>query len=308
MCDVIMLFSYRYKMDSTNDLTKRLTSGCFVKITTEEGDFEGVFGNIEEGSNGKEIQLLNCVHMGRQLSAIQSKFALSDIETLVPNSKVSNNISRVTCETDVTPSGNGINGQSNNSILPKNKPKSKNKDRPVICKVRKKNIADISHLNNLHLLRLPELLDQVQIEDSMQLLPSDNVPGAFVIPKPDQDSDHMEGDKYKNRHSLEFTSVRNQTWKDTSVPPNIHVPELLFIIQHENDCIFTKAVDQLRKMRTIAVSLEGQFLGRHGKLSLITFATPEIVYVFDVVSIGSHCFDLGLREILEDCDIQKGNS
>ena len=64
---------------------------------------------------------------------------------------------------------------------------------------------------------------------------------------------------------------------------------------------------QLRKMRTIAVSLEGQFLGRHGKLSLITFATPEMVYMFDVVSIGSRCFDLGLREILEDCDIQKGN-
>ena len=211
-------------------------------------------------------------------------------------------------ESDENKTVNDVNLQVNGSSAPKTKPKSKVKDRPVICKVRKKNIADISHLNKLHLLRLPELLDQVQIEDPMHLQPSENVPGAFIIPKPEQDADHMEGDKYKNRQSVEFTAARNQTWKDTSVPPDIHVPELLFIIKNGKDPLFTKAMDQLGKMRTIAVSLEGQFLGRHGKLSLITFSTPDIVFMFDVVSIGNQCFDLGPRQILEDCDIQKGNS
>ena len=131
---------YRYQMDITNDLSKRLTLGCRVKITTEEGDFEGVFKNIGDGLDGKEIQLLNCVHLGKHLSAIQSKFALSDIENIVPENILSNSINVINSETDVTQSENESNRQMNNSSQLKNKPKSKVKDRPVICKVRKKNI------------------------------------------------------------------------------------------------------------------------------------------------------------------------
>ena len=292
-------FLFQTQMDDSSNLTSQLPLGSTIKVITEEGDFEGVFKSITDGTDGKEIQLLNCNHMGKMLPGIQS-FAFSDIEQILPESKASND--------EVTKTESDGNHLLNGSNVPKPKSKPRVKDRPVICKVRKKNIADISHLNNLHLLRLPELLDQVQIEDPLHLHPSEKVPGAFIIPKPDQDSDHMEGDKYKNRHSVEFTAVRNQTWKDTTVPPDIHVPELLFIIKNEMDPMFAKAIDQLRKMRTIAVSLEGQFLGRHGKLSLITISTPQTVFMFDVVSIGSQCFDLGLRQILEDCDIQKGSS
>ena len=305
---IVKTFCFNFeidKMEHTHDLTNRLISGCSLKITTDEGDFEGLYKGVEDGVDGKEIQLFDCNYMGKQLPGIQS-FALSDIEKMVPTHKETNNPTAINNENDVTKSENSSNHQLNGNIIPKTKSKSKVRDRPVICKVRKKNIADISHLNNLHLLRLPELLEQVQMEDPMHLHPSEHLSGAFIIPKPEQDSDHMEGDKYKNRHSVEYTAARNQTWKDTSLPPEIHVPELLILIKHESDPMFAKAIEQLRKIRTLAVSLEGQFLGRHGKLSLITFATPETVYMFDVVSIGSKCFDLGLRQILEDCDVQKG--
>ena len=153
-----------------------------------------------------------------------------------------------------------------------------------------------------------DLLNQVQFEDPTPLEVLNDLPGKpYAIPKPEQDPEHMEGDKFKNRHSLEFTAVRNQTWKEgINVPPQIHCPETLYVIKSANDVMFNKAVDHLNKTRTIGVALEGQFLGRHGKLSLISLATPEVVYMFDVVAIGPECFDRGLRQILEDSDIQKG--
>ena len=294
-------------MANKNDIFQQLISGFTVVLETEEGQFEGIFKEIEEGSEGKEMQLVKCLHMGKELPGVQS-FALSSIERLEsPSISIDSNIKEIE-NIEVNESkckhnnGNGID----ENVPPKQKSRSKVKDRPVICKVRKKNIADISHLNNLHLLRIPELLEQVQLEDPAPINPSNDIPGAFCIPQPEQDPDHMEGDKYKNKHSLEFTAVRNQTWKETNVPPNVHFPELMFVIKDVQDAMFSKAVQHLHKTRTIGVSLEGQFLGRHGKLSVISFATPEIVYMFDVVSLGSCCFDLGLRQILEDSDIQKG--
>ena len=160
-------------MDDSSNLTSQLPLGSTIKVITEEGDFEGVFKSITDGTDGKEIQLLNCNHMGKMLPGIQS-FALSDIEQILPESKASND--------DVTKIESDGNRLLNGSNVPKPKSKPRVKDRPVICKVRKKNIADISHLNNLHLLRLPELLDQVQIEDPLHLHASEKVPGAFTSP------------------------------------------------------------------------------------------------------------------------------
>ena len=294
-------------MAKLQNITNKLIPGYSVKLETEEGEFEGIYKRTDDGLDGREIQLVKCCHMGKELPGVQS-FALATIDMMVSPNLVAN---------ENEPNINGLeiseikpDNEANivpDNVPPKPKSKPKVKDRPVICKVRKKNIADISHLNNLHLLRMPELMDQVQMEDPPPLQSSKEIPGAFDIPQPEQDPEHMEGDKYKNRHSIEFTAARNQTWKDMNVPPEIHCPEVVFIVTDLQDAIFSKAVEHLHKTRTIGVSLEGQFLGRHGKLSLISFATPERVYMFDIVTLGERCFDMGLRQILEDSDIQKGN-
>ena len=298
-------------MENVQSIAQTLSTGIPVNLQTEEGEFKGIFKQVDDGSEGKEIQLTKCYHMGKELPGIQP-FSLASIETIVSLkrelSKNELNINGLKISDDTSPLLDNItNIVPDSNIPPRPKSKSKVKDRPVICKVRKKNIADISHLNNLHLLRMPELMEQVQMEDSPPLQASKDIPGAFYIPQPEQDPEHMEGDKYKNRHSLEFTAVRSQTWKDMNTIPEIHCPEIVFIIRDLQEAMFSKALEHLNKTRTIGVSLEGQFLGRLGKLSLISFATPERVYMFDVVFLGDHCFDMGLRQILEDSDIQKGN-
>ena len=293
-------------MGSVHEGIKRLLSGSVVKLETEEGEFEGIFKRMEDGLDDKEIHLVKCIHLGKELPGVQP-FSISAIQSLTCTSTLERNeVDINVCETKEKKLDNETTTNATSNLPQKQKPRSKVKDRPVICKVRKKNIADISHLNNLHLLRMPELLEQVQMEDPTPLPVSKDIPGALCIPQPEQDPEHMEGDKYKNRHSVEFTAARNQTWKDKNIPPDIHVAEIMFLIEDTCASIFSKAVEHLRQTRTIAVSLEGQFLGRLGKLSLISFATPERVYMFDVAKMGTSCFDMGLRQILEDSDIQKG--
>ena len=163
------------KMAKPQDIIKRLKPGHTVKLETEEGEFEGLFKQIEDGLDGREIQLVKCFHMGKEQPGIQS-FAFLDIESIVSPSLLTcdtedmNNLAmgdiKVNENNVVTAAAaNGYPAKFNTP--PKSKPKAK--DRPVICKARKKNIADISHLDNLHLLRMPELLNQVQMEDAVPL-------------------------------------------------------------------------------------------------------------------------------------------
>ena len=285
-------------MAKLNDILQKLNPGFPVKLKTDEGDFEGVFKQIEDGL---DVELFKCQHLGKALPGVQS-FAFSSIESItisdIDTNKDDVNIKDLKkCET--TPSNN--NGTPYN-VVPQN---GNLRDRPVICKSRNNNYADVSHLSDLHPLRMPELINQIQMEDPAQLLANKKIPGAFEIPQPEQDPEHIESDKFKNRHSLVFTAVRNQTWKDLNVPPQLHCPTKLAIIRGPKDVMFSKALKHLNKTRTVGVSLEGQFLGRHGKLSLISFATPEKIYMVDVVKFGDCCFDMGLRKILEDSDIQK---
>ena len=52
--------------------------------------------------------------------------------------------------------------------------------------------------------------------------------------------------------------------------------------------------------RFIAVDCEGVSLSRNGALTIITVATEEKVYIFDVFKLGQVTFSSGLGEILED--------
>ena len=50
----------------------------------------------------------------------------------------------------------------------------------------------------------------------------------------------------------------------------------------------------------LAVDCEGDSLSRKGALTIITVATEEKVYIFDVMKLGQRVFSSGLGEILED--------
>lgn len=55
----------------------------------------------------------------------------------------------------------------------------------------------------------------------------------------------------------------------------------------------------------IAVDCEGDSLSRKGALTIITVATEEKVYIFDVLKLGQLVFSSGLGEILEDKSREK---
>ena len=50
----------------------------------------------------------------------------------------------------------------------------------------------------------------------------------------------------------------------------------------------------------IAVDCEGVSLSRKGALTIITVATEDLVYIFDVLKLGRIIFSSGLGEILAD--------
>ena len=55
----------------------------------------------------------------------------------------------------------------------------------------------------------------------------------------------------------------------------------------------------------LAVDCEGDTLSRKGALTIITVATEEKVYIFDVLKLGQLVFTSGLGEILEDKSREK---
>ncbi|XP_022084493.1 piRNA biogenesis protein EXD1-like [Acanthaster planci] len=65
------------------------------------------------------------------------------------------------------------------------------------------------------------------------------------------------------------------------------------------------ALDDIGRSPIIGVDCEGEALSRRGKLSVISIATADQIYLFDIVVLGKGIFDEGLRGILEDTARQK---
>ena len=57
---------------------------------------------------------------------------------------------------------------------------------------------------------------------------------------------------------------------------------------------------KMERKTLLAVDCEGVSLSRKGELTIITVATEEKVYIFDVIKLGQAVFSSGLGEILED--------
>ncbi|XP_068688141.1 piRNA biogenesis protein EXD1-like isoform X1 [Montipora foliosa] len=71
-----------------------------------------------------------------------------------------------------------------------------------------------------------------------------------------------------------------------------------------------EAISELKRKITerktlVAVDCEGKSLSRKGALTIITVATEEKVFIFDVLKLGQLLFSSGLDEILEDRSREK---
>ena len=62
---------------------------------------------------------------------------------------------------------------------------------------------------------------------------------------------------------------------------------------------------KLERNTLLAVDCEGESLSRKGALTIITVATEEKAYIFDVLKLGEAVFSSGLGEILEDRSREK---
>ncbi|VDI08224.1 exonuclease 3'-5' domain-containing protein 1 [Mytilus galloprovincialis] len=79
------------------------------------------------------------------------------------------------------------------------------------------------------------------------------------------------------------------------------------------DCIYLSKINQrfhdaishIKEQSEVGVSFSGVCIGRDGKLSLVQVATTIDVFVFDVLSLGPNCWDLGLKSIFEDPRLSK---
>jgi Ribonuclease D len=63
-------------------------------------------------------------------------------------------------------------------------------------------------------------------------------------------------------------------------------------------------VEDIKAELAVGLSLDGAMFG-NTKVSLINFATPSCVFLFDIYTLGDAAFDNGLRDILESENIEK---
>ncbi|KXJ15622.1 Exonuclease 3'-5' domain-containing protein 1 [Exaiptasia diaphana] len=78
------------------------------------------------------------------------------------------------------------------------------------------------------------------------------------------------------------------------------IPNYLLV---DNNIALNESINTLKNTPTsalLAVDCEGVDLSRKGKLTIVTVATEERAFIFDVIKLKEEVFAEGLREILED--------
>jgi len=64
-------------------------------------------------------------------------------------------------------------------------------------------------------------------------------------------------------------------------------------------------VEDINAQPFVGLSVEAIMFGRYSEASLVSFATPSCVYLFDVYTLGDAAFENGLRGILESEQTEK---
>jgi len=95
------------------------------------------------------------------------------------------------------------------------------------------------------------------------------------------------------------------------LPAPTPVGDYRYIVIDQLDWV-TSAVNEIKSKvvpggycPTLAVDLEGVNLGRHGTITIITVATRDVVFLFDLLKLGAGAFERGLKSLLEDPAAEK---
>ncbi|XP_071787208.1 piRNA biogenesis protein EXD1-like isoform X1 [Asterias amurensis] len=87
-----------------------------------------------------------------------------------------------------------------------------------------------------------------------------------------------------------------------------NTPHLEYQLIDKHSQIKTALDEIIRSQDTspfLAVDLEGESLSRKGELSIVSIATDDDIYLFDIKKLGRDVFDKGLKSILEDSSRDK---
>ena len=91
----------------------------------------------------------------------------------------------------------------------------------------------------------------------------------------------------------------NPTDDSTSAEQTPESASAAYVMLDKIDHSFHEAVGKIQHCGVIGLAGHGAYLGRNGRLSLMQIATPECVYIFDMLWIGDRAFLEGLRDVLE---------
>ena len=87
-----------------------------------------------------------------------------------------------------------------------------------------------------------------------------------VLPVPMQETQHMTGDKFKDRSVEQYRIMREATWKDQLTPPVLHLcPKKLYVIEEKTKA-FDFAMNELDNQAIVGFSMQGKNLCRSGML------------------------------------------
>ncbi|XP_033631720.1 piRNA biogenesis protein EXD1-like [Asterias rubens] len=94
--------------------------------------------------------------------------------------------------------------------------------------------------------------------------------------------------------------------REGNTPSDIPHLEYQLIDKHSQ---IKPVLDEIRRSQDtspfLAVDLEGESLSRKGELSIVSIATDDDIYLFDIKKLGREVFDKGLKSILEDSSRDK---
>ena len=96
---------------------------------------------------------------------------------------------------------------------------------------------------------------------------------------------------------------KTKTKSSSDAVRNIEVPYV--VLDSIGVTEFLVAVGHIRRQKAVGFSLAGSRVGRRGRLSWVVVSTPDLVYLFDIFSLGNEGFKHGLKDVFSSDSVVK---
>jgi len=202
-----------------------------------------------------------------------------------------------------------VSSESEKCQLPQNKSKSKDTmDVKQPDRLLKRGIkTENEHLRNYQPVDTKKVLDREKLQQT-EILKSyvDETGFSFKTLPPVS----PRSPSFQNKTGQATTStkqhkhIRDLLWKSPNEAPVFQTPARIYTIDKVDE-LYEEAVERIRLEPVIGVSLEGELLGRVGKLCYLLISTPQDVFMFDMIQLGQDSLVYGVKVILQDENIVK---